>query len=443
MKKLLVVPILLVVVFAYPAFADPGPTDEVEIVLGNCDDGTTILRAHNTTDIELGWLIRIDGRLVDKGRLAPDERVERIYDVALGESHFYRIRLGLLGEGVYYSTEGTTDRTNCPTRARALHPPHRPAIFSASAFVSSALVPASGRRRRLDDLDAPRREAVAVPAPRRPRCSGAPVPAPGPCRSRAPRVSRGSWRACSRSWCSARSRCASHRGRQPPSAGTAPTEIRDLAHRAGGFAAGPARLPGAMSGSDIRYDGKTALIVVDLQNDFADPSGSLSVREGELVVPVANREISAAGSAGSYIVYSQDWHPPTTPHFEKDGGLWPVHCVQGSWGATFHPDLQAVGDVVHKGDQGADGYSAFSERDPLSGETAPTILQRLLQEHDVERLVVCGLATDFCVVETVTDARDLGYDVVVVRDGIRAVDRKAGAGERAIQRMREAGADVT
>ncbi len=198
-----------------------------------------------------------------------------------------------------------------------------------------------------------------------------------------------------------------------------------------------------MSGGDIRYDGKTALIVVDLQNDFADPSGSLSVREGELVVPVANRQISAAGSAGSYIVYSQDWHPPTTPHFEKDGGLWPVHCVQGSWGAALHSDLLAVGDVVHKGDQGADGYSAFSERDPLSGETAPTILQRLLQEHDVERLVVCGLATDFCVVETVTDARDLGYDVVVVRDGIRAVDREAGAGERAIQRMREAGAAVT
>jgi nicotinamidase/pyrazinamidase len=195
-----------------------------------------------------------------------------------------------------------------------------------------------------------------------------------------------------------------------------------------------------MLGNAGRYDPSAALVVVDVQNDFADPSGSLSVREGELVIPVANREISAAGAAGAYIVYSQDWHPPTTPHFEKDGGLWPVHCVQGSWGAMFYPDLLVVGDVVHKGDQGADGYSAFSERDPLSGETAPTILQRLLLEHDVERLVVCGLATDFCVVETVTDARDLGYDVVVVRDGIRAVDRKAGAGDRAIRRMLEAGA---
>jgi hypothetical protein len=117
--------LLLVVVFAFPAFADPGPTDEVEIVLGDCDDGTTILRAHNTTDIELGWLIRIDGRLVDTGRLAPDERVERVYDVALGESHFYRIRLGLPGEGVYYSTEGTTDRTDCPTPSQT-PPPSSP-----------------------------------------------------------------------------------------------------------------------------------------------------------------------------------------------------------------------------------------------------------------------------------------------------------------------------
>jgi hypothetical protein len=112
-KKLLVIPVLLVFAFAFPAFADPGPTDEVEVILGTCEDGTTILRAHNTTDVELGWLIRIDGRLVDQGRLAPDERVERTYEVALGESHFFRIRLGLMGEGHYFSDEGWTDRTDC------------------------------------------------------------------------------------------------------------------------------------------------------------------------------------------------------------------------------------------------------------------------------------------------------------------------------------------
>jgi nicotinamidase/pyrazinamidase len=190
------------------------------------------------------------------------------------------------------------------------------------------------------------------------------------------------------------------------------------------------------------YDGRTALLVVDVQNDFADPSGSLYVRDGDHVVPVANREIAAAEAAGAYIVYSQDWHPETTPHFATQGGTWPVHCVMGSWGAAFHPELRVTGDVVHKGDQGADGYSAFSERDPLSGETAPTILQRLLQEHDVERLAICGLATDYCVVETVIDARRLGYGVEVLADGIRAVDLRPGDGDRAIERMREAGAVV-
>jgi nicotinamidase/pyrazinamidase len=192
----------------------------------------------------------------------------------------------------------------------------------------------------------------------------------------------------------------------------------------------------------MRYDDRTALLVVDVQNDFADPSGSLYVRDGEQVVQVANRQISEATEAGAYVVYSQDWHPESTPHFATEGGTWPVHCVMGSWGAMFHPDLRVAGDVVHKGDQGADGYSAFSERDPLSGETAPTILERLLQEHGVERLVICGLATDYCVVETVLDGRRLGYTVEVLADGIRAVDLRPGDGDRAIDRMREAGATV-
>jgi hypothetical protein len=114
-KKLLLVPMLLALAIAVPALADPGPTDEVEVILGDCEDGTTILRAHNTQEVELGWLIRIDGRLVDQGRLAPDERVERTYEVALGESHFFRIRLGLTGEGFYASDEGTTARIDCPS----------------------------------------------------------------------------------------------------------------------------------------------------------------------------------------------------------------------------------------------------------------------------------------------------------------------------------------
>ena len=197
-----------------------------------------------------------------------------------------------------------------------------------------------------------------------------------------------------------------------------------------------------MYGDGGRYDRQTALIVVDVQNDFADPAGSLYVREGEAVVPLANEEVATAGEAGAPVVYTQDWHPESTPHFEKDGGLWPVHCVRDSWGAMFHPELRVGGDVVRKGTKGEDGYSAFSVRDPLSGDTAPTVLHRMFTELGVQRIVVCGLATDFCVVETVTDARELGYPVAVLRDGIRAVDRKAGAGDRALQRMRDAGAEL-
>jgi nicotinamidase/pyrazinamidase len=197
-----------------------------------------------------------------------------------------------------------------------------------------------------------------------------------------------------------------------------------------------------MHGSGSRYDRATALVVVDLQNDFADPNGSLYVREGEVVIPVANGEIAEAEAAGSLIVYTQDWHPESTPHFEKDGGLWPVHCVHDTWGAMFHPDLRVIGDVVRKGTGGEDGYSAFSVRHPLSGETAPTILPGLLADRGVERVVLCGLATDFCVVESVTDARELGYPVDVIREGIRAVDRKAGSGERAVEMMLDAGAEL-
>jgi nicotinamidase/pyrazinamidase len=197
-----------------------------------------------------------------------------------------------------------------------------------------------------------------------------------------------------------------------------------------------------MAGSGSRYDPQTGLIVVDVQNDFADPNGSLYVAEGEAVVPVANRQIADAEAARALTVYTQDWHPESTPHFEKDGGLWPVHCVHDTWGAMFHPDLRVVGDVVRKGTRGEDGYSAFSVRDPLSGDTAPTILHGLLAERDVERIVICGLATDFCVVETVTDARALGFPVVVIRDGIRAVDRKAGSGKRALKLMLSAGAEI-
>ena len=126
------------------------------------------------------------------------------------------------------------------------------------------------------------------------------------------------------------------------------------------------------------YDPTTALLVVDVQNDFADPNGSLYVKGGEQTVPFINAEIDAAQKAGARVFYTQDWHPESTPHFQKDGGIWPVHCVQGTWGAELHPELVVGGPIVQKGSHGEDGYSGFTMRDPVSGETVPTALGDML-----------------------------------------------------------------
>jgi nicotinamidase/pyrazinamidase len=190
------------------------------------------------------------------------------------------------------------------------------------------------------------------------------------------------------------------------------------------------------------YDPHTALLIVDLQNDFADPKGSLYVKGGDEVVAFADAERSRALSAGANVIFTQDWHPPHTPHFARDGGIWPVHCVQGTWGAAFRPGVTIDGVVLRKGIDGRDGYSGFSVRDPTSGATEATELERLLREAAVDRLVVTGLATDYCVVETVCDARMLGFDVDVLGAGIRAVDLHDGDGGRAILRMRDAGAEI-
>lgn len=191
------------------------------------------------------------------------------------------------------------------------------------------------------------------------------------------------------------------------------------------------------------YDERTALVVVDVQNDFADRSGSLYVEEGEQVIPVVNVEIAQAEAAGALIVYTQDWHPLETPHFQKDGGIWPVHCVEDTWGAEFHPDLLiADGEIVRKGHERGDGYSAFSVRDPATGHTWSTALERILKDREITRIVVVGLATDFCVAETVCDARVLGFPVQVVSAGIRAVELVEGGGAHSISRMRDAGAEI-
>ena len=193
---------------------------------------------------------------------------------------------------------------------------------------------------------------------------------------------------------------------------------------------------------DLEYGPTTGLLLVDVQNDFADPNGSLFVQGGDDVVPVANREIQRARETGTSIVYTQDWHPPTTPHFEKDGGIWPVHCVQETWGAEFHPGLVVAGEVVQKGTGGEDGYSGFTVRDPESGDRQQTRMEALLRGRGVERIVIVGLATDYCVKDTTLDAIGLGFDVTVLEEGIRAVDLNDGDGDRAVEAMIEAGAHI-
>jgi nicotinamidase/pyrazinamidase len=191
-----------------------------------------------------------------------------------------------------------------------------------------------------------------------------------------------------------------------------------------------------------RHDKTTALIVVDVQHDFADPSGSLAVRGGAEVVPVLNAEAAAIRAAGGQVLYTADWHPPRTPHFVTDGGPWPVHCVAGTPGAAFQPDLVVDGPVVRKGANGEDGYSGFTMRDPTSGATIPTELEGLLHDRSIRRVIVGGLATDYCVKATALDAVRLGFETGVLMDGVRAVDLTPGDGDRALEEMRAAGVEV-
>jgi nicotinamidase/pyrazinamidase len=192
------------------------------------------------------------------------------------------------------------------------------------------------------------------------------------------------------------------------------------------------------------FDRATALVVVDVQNDFADTTGSLAVAGAEAVIPVVNRAVRQAIEAGSLVVVTQDWHPESTPHFAKDGGIWPVHCVAGTWGAELYPALEVPPDTprVRKGANGEDGYSGFNMRHPVSGEERPTGLEGLLRTGDVRRVVIVGLATDYCVRATALDALARGLDVTVFADATAAVNVQAGDGARALEEMRQAGIAV-
>lgn len=178
---------------------------------------------------------------------------------------------------------------------------------------------------------------------------------------------------------------------------------------------------------------KRALLVVDVQNDFC-PGGALAVREGNQVVAPLNRLIKEFLERGDYVFKSRDWHPARTKHFAAHGGTWPIHCVQGTRGAEFHPDLidDPRVEIISKGMGDEDSYSAFDGTD----------LASLLRERGVEEVWVGGLATDYCVKNTVLDAAREGFKIKVPAEAMRPVEVQPGDGDRAIAEMLRAGAEI-
>jgi nicotinamidase/pyrazinamidase len=180
----------------------------------------------------------------------------------------------------------------------------------------------------------------------------------------------------------------------------------------------------------------TALLIIDVQNDFC-PGGALAVPGGDRVVPVLNGYIEKVRAAGGTVCASRDWHPPVTLHFAARGGPWPPHCVQGTAGAEFRADLAlpAATVVVTKGDNPEDhGYSAF---DGASADGQP--LARALRAAGIRRVLVGGLATDYCVLNSALDARRHGFDTVLLLDAIAGIDLRPGDVARALDRMVRAG----
>ena len=184
---------------------------------------------------------------------------------------------------------------------------------------------------------------------------------------------------------------------------------------------------------------RDALILVDVQNDFC-PGGALAVQNGDEVVPVLNRYIARFLDVGLPIFATRDWHPVKTSHFKAYGGIWPVHCVQGTHGAEFHPDLKLAPEITIVSAGMApdeDGYSGFLGRDSTG-----TLLAVLLRDRGVERLFVGGLATDYCVKHTVLDGIQQGFQVVLIGDAVRGVNLNPDDSEQAIKEMSAAGAIV-
>ena len=185
---------------------------------------------------------------------------------------------------------------------------------------------------------------------------------------------------------------------------------------------------------------RSALLIVDVQRDFCE-GGALAVPDGDRVVPVLNGCLADAIRSGLAIYASRDWHPEVSHHFKAYGGKWPPHCVQRSDGAQFHPDLRLPAStiVITKGDDSnLHGYSAF-EGHTSDGRSLADDLRR----RHIEQLYVGGLATDYCVRETVLDARRAGLQVGILQDAVAGIDVRAGDSDQALTDMLNAGAQLT
>ena len=187
-----------------------------------------------------------------------------------------------------------------------------------------------------------------------------------------------------------------------------------------------------MSTESIQLGCDDALLLIDLQNDFL-PEGALAVPDGDAIVPVLNSYIERFTTKALPVFASRDWHPDSHCSFSAQGGTWPKHCVAGTAGAQFAIELELPDDtiIISKATQpDKDAYSAFED----------TELHSLLQRQGLKRLFIGGLATDYCVVNTVMDALKLGYTVVLLADAIAAVNVHAGDGIKAEKKMLNAGA---
>jgi nicotinamidase/pyrazinamidase len=182
---------------------------------------------------------------------------------------------------------------------------------------------------------------------------------------------------------------------------------------------------------------KKALLIVDVQNDFC-PDGALAVPEGDKIVSVINKYIKIFAKKKLPIFATRDWHPIRTKHFKDFGGVWPVHCLQNSRGAQFHPQLKLPGEVIllYKGmDPQKDAYSSFQAED-TSGLNLYSWLKRL----DIREIYIAGLATDYCVKFTAIDALKDGFKVKILMDAIKGVNLKPNDSEEAIRKITKMGA---